>query len=137
MKIETTNGTVFQAAQAVARLASCKMPGTVAIKVMRLARVLGPEAEALEGARKAVLDRYVLRDDDGKEVPERDAQNRVMPGRVLLKDKAAYWSEVDKIMNDASELDVTPLRLSDVESIADVEPEVLIGLGPFFVDSSK
>jgi hypothetical protein len=133
MMIQTTNGQIIAAAEALSKLAQTKMSGALALKVLRIVRVINPEAESIDAIRQAVLDRCVARDDDGNPLAEVDAQNRPVPNRVVLRDAESYRREITELLAGETTLELPTLQEEEMESLKDLEPATLLALGPLLV----
>ena len=133
MKIQITNAQLVVAAEAIARLAQTKMSGTLALKIMRLVRVINPEAESIDAVRQSVLDRCVARDAEGNPLPELDSQSRPVPNRVVLQDIESYRREITQLMAAETTLDLPSLHEDEIEGLTDLAPATLLALGPILV----
>lgn len=136
MKIQTTNGEVHSALDALVKVAALSMPITLALRVRRLIRILRPDGIEIETERQALIEKYVDRDAAGTPKPALDGNQNPIPGRLALADPEAYGRAENELFSGQLEVDVEPLTTSEIALMdGSITPGILMALGQFLRDS--
>lgn len=121
------NGELLIANQALGQLANLAMPITTALKVRRMARQMGPMLEDIEAERKRLLERYAVRDADGKPRFEDEAKSR-----YALKPE--FYIDWQALLDADSAAEIAPIMIAELGEIT-IQPAVLMGMGDLIVDA--
>lgn len=109
-----TNGKVVAAAQLMTRFLSTQIPTALRLRALRLARHLREEADLIDKARVSLAEKHAERDAAGNPKQQRGARGT----EFALSDasREAFQQEYQKLLDEPSELAVTPLPLNELLS---------------------
>lgn len=132
MSITITNRQAWAARDGLKVLATASLNAKVAYRVFKLAQRIDAILEPVEKVRAQLVDKYVKRDEAGKQVPGEN------PGTVVLSDPDAFTKDMNDVL-DATEAHILgdgyePLTL-DMLGDATLPPAAFAQLGPLFSDS--
>lgn len=128
--MKLTNAEAYAAFEAIQPIMATEMGARTAWKVHRLASALQAAIAPAEEVRAKVLATHVLKDDDGKPLPVKDATGNVLEGQVRLTKEGG--DELAELFAIEIEVDADPLTLDELEPVK-ASPQTIGGLGPFVV----
>lgn len=120
------NGEVVEALRAVRILSEQKMPFGAAMAVRKLLRELSAVVDDVEAERLKLVQRYAVVGEDGQPVVE---GNRYLFGEKQSEFNAGYGD----LLAAEVEVSAPPLHSKGMEHV-EVEPWLLVSLGPFLVE---
>lgn len=120
--MKLTLSDLYESREALDRLAGEKLPGRFAYLVARNLRVIGPEIAEVERQRAAIVEKYgTPTDTPGSwNIP----QDKLEP----------YIAEVDELFRTEIELELTPIRLSDLPDDLSMTPADMAALSYLIVE---
>ena len=131
--MEMKNGEIIGAIPALMELIQLPLPVRTSYQVAQLARAVEAAAQDFEAARARLVERFAERDESG-EIASVHLDGQVQAGHVRIAEPAAFQAEMHELLEMSTTLAVTPLRLQELGSVAEVSPATLIALGPLLVE---
>jgi len=119
---------LYDANEGLASLVKDRIPSKVALKLRKLARVVGQRVEDGEAERAKLLDVYGKKDENGKLVQgPRGAQGEVT---IRLADPDAFNRDLAELMSQETEIaDDLLIDPGEIETIEMISVETLLALG--------
>jgi UDP-N-acetylmuramyl pentapeptide synthase len=112
---------------ALKALASTKVPVASAILIYGISRALEGHTQAFEAARRAAVEQYAIRGEDGQPIREELAGGHISY-KLTDADALRIQEELVAALQDTVEIDISrTLLVSDLP--AEVEPSIIAGLG--------
>lgn len=123
--MKLSNAEILEAYAALKTVVKLHIPVRPAMRVAKLARVVEGAAQDVEAVRAKLVDKYAEKK-NGKPVSAGE-------NGVKLEDPEGFQAEYRELLSVETELEATPLKLGEWGDI-EVEPAVLMGLGPLVTD---
>jgi hypothetical protein len=116
----------------LSQVKSLKAPGNVQWNVVRTLRNLSGPNEDFWSVRNSVFEKWCKKDEKGKAVITEKQEYDFASD----EDRASCLKEIADLTNAEVELEIYPIKGSDVEKIADITGDQIIGLGEFIEDEN-
>ena len=133
--MEVTNGEILGAVAPLRELIQVPLPVRASYRVACLARAVDGAAQDIEATRTRLVERFAERDAEGGFAPV-VVDGEAQPGQVRIANPAAFQSELRELLGMTTELDVAPLRLSELGTACELAPATLLALGPLLADDA-
>ena len=119
---------LYEANEGLASLVKDRIPSKVALKLRKLARVVGQRVEDVEAERAKLLDAYGKKDENGKLVQgPRGDQGEIT---IRLADPEAFNRDLAELMSQETEIvDELLIDPGEIETIEMIAVETLLALG--------
>lgn len=128
--ITLRNKDIVLANEAVMALAQMWIPPATAMKVRRLARVIGPVADDIMAEKRKLARQHAKLDERGDVVGDEN-------GKIVFKgedDEAAFTATLTELMDVEMSLEIKPLRASELADLDHIQPSLLLALGDTLED---
>ena len=107
--IQTTIGELVRSQVLLGVLNQSRMPAMVGMQVRRIFKAVQVEIEIYTETRKALLERYGEKDENGELV--------IVDNEYQIKDREKFDSEFEKMLQTAVTLNVRVLQITDLDEI--------------------
>jgi hypothetical protein len=88
-----------------------------AVAAFRLTRVIKEISSIVEdkmSTEKRILDKWTVKDDDGKPSPALDENGNVIPGAVNIKDPESFTKEMSELLDTDNEIQYDKIKFEDL-----------------------
>lgn len=110
------NADLFLGFPAVIRFDKLMLPMRYANKVRRARRLLGVEAQQLQGLRDDLLKRYAKMNGEGKAMTNKD-------GAVIFADPEGAQAELNELMGQSVDVDIVAVPMSELNEELEITGE--------------
>ena len=131
MKI--TNFAVFNAIEPLNKLVLLKLPIKVGFSLLKTIKKIDEINSLVTKKREEIVNTYASRNADGSVVKSKDAAGNDVENTVQIVNMVGFEKDMSDLMNFVNEVDVTPIKVVDVEHHV-VELEVLAKLDWLFTE---
>lgn len=131
-KITIKNSEVLGALMTLNEIAQIKLPATGALKVRKLLKSLQSNWEDVDGIRKTLIEEHAERDGDGEYVKGEAGPNGEETVKISDEKKDEFNAAWVAVLEETVE--VGPVLSAADFGNAEIEPALLLGLGPVLSD---
>jgi len=88
-----------------------------AVAAFRLTRVIKEISSIVEdkmSTEKRILDKWTVKDDEGKPSPALDENGNVIPGAVNIKDPESFTKEMSELLDTDNEIQYDKIKFEDL-----------------------
>jgi len=124
-----------QATSALNAIAQRRMSFAAALRVRRLIKEIKAHLDDAEAERQKLIEQYAERDANG-EMVRTNVSADGSQWQYKLTNMAAFQASYNELLETEVEVSET-ITVADLESVGDIEPAVLIALGPLLVDEAS
>lgn len=110
--IQVTLSDIVNSASTFRELSGKQLPIKVAFKIARLIRELDKENATFESSRKAIIEKYAMRDESGK-ITQADNGNIILQQDKIIECN----SELNELLSTKIEINADKISIEDLEKI--------------------